>query len=127
MSSVMFNLKTTDSCQPYFRKHKILTLPCIYILEIAVFVKSNPQKFTRINDVVPRNRRDNSRLCLRSANTTLMRKSVCCMAPEIYNKLPKTLKDLNLALFKKKLRNFLVDKAFYSVSDYLLEKHISVN
>lgn len=118
----MFKLKPTDSCEPYFRNYKILTLPCLYIFEVAVFVKTNPSRFRRLSDVVPRNRRDNSVLCLESANTALMRKSVYCMAPVIYNKLPKTWKELPLSLFKKRLRSFLVAKAYYTIKEFLIEK-----
>lgn len=118
----MFKLKSTDSCVPYFKEFKILTLPCLYILEVAVFVKSNPNRFTRLADIVPRNRRDNTRLCMQTAKTALMRKSVFCMAPFVYNKLPKSWKSLNLPLFKKKLRTFLVNKAYYNISEFLAEK-----
>lgn len=116
-----FKLKPTDSCVPFFKKYAILTLPCIYILEIAVFVKSNPDRFKRLDDVVPRNRRDNSRVCLHSAGTALMRKSVFCMAPIIYNKCPKAWKELPLLLFKKTLRKFLAYKAYYSINDFFNE------
>lgn len=118
----MFKLKTTDSCIPFFKQHKILTLPCLYILEVAVFVKLNPNRFTRLDDIVPRNRRDNSQLCHHSAKTALMRKSVYCMAPVIYNKIPKDWRELPLSLFKKRLRSFLADKVYYSVSAFLSER-----
>ena len=111
----------TDSCKPYFIKHKILTLPSIYILEIAIFVKTNPNLFPRMADVFPRNRRDNSQLCQHRSRTALMRKSVFCMAPIIYNKLPNDLKELNLELFKKKIKNFLASKAYYDVKEFLME------
>lgn len=32
-------LKVMDSCKPFFIKHKILTLPCMYILEVVMFVR----------------------------------------------------------------------------------------
>lgn len=120
----IFNLQSTDSCVPYFKQYKLLTLPCLYILEMAVFVKLNPDRFARMADVFPRNRRDNSCLCIPSTRTTLMRRSVCCMAPVIYNKIPSCWKDYNLTLFKRRLRNFLVDKVYYRVEDFLLEKEV---
>lgn len=118
----MFKLKSTDSCKSYFKEYKILTLPCLYILEVAVFVKTNPSRFTRLADVVPRNRRDDSKLCLQIAKTALMRKSVFCMAPFIYNKLPKSWKALSIPLFKKKLSSFLVNKAYYNILEFFAEK-----
>lgn len=95
----MFKLKSTDSCVPYFKQYKILTLPCIYIFEVAMFVKQNPSRFQRLADVCPRNRRDNSKLCIVSCQTSLKRNSIYCMAPIIYNKLPNAWKDLSTPLF----------------------------
>lgn len=118
----MFNLVSTDSCKPLFKKYKILTLPCLYILEIAVFVKANPNLFSLQNKVVIRNRRDNSKLCLHSSRTTLMNKSVYCMAPIIYNKLPKSVKELNYSSFKNKIHNLMTEKSYYSLSEYLMDK-----
>ncbi|KAF9822913.1 hypothetical protein SFRURICE_010442 [Spodoptera frugiperda] len=39
---LMFKLDTTDSCSPYLKQYKILTLPGMYIMEMSMFVKSNP-------------------------------------------------------------------------------------
>ncbi|KAI5638092.1 reverse transcriptase (RNA-dependent DNA polymerase) domain-containing protein [Phthorimaea operculella] len=38
-------LKCTDSCKPYFRKLKLLTVPSMYIFEAALFVRKNPRLF----------------------------------------------------------------------------------
>lgn len=121
----MFKLKSTDSCMPYFKQHKILTLPCLYIMEVAVFVKSNPNRFKLLADVVPRNRRDNNLVCSHPAKTALMSKSVYCMASVIYNKLPKQWRELPLSLFKSRLRKFLTHKVYYTVSEFLTEKDFS--
>ena len=107
---------------PYFKQHKILTLPSLYIMEVAVFVKSNPNRFKRLADVVPRNRRDNNQVCSHPAKTALLRKSVYCMGPVIYNKLPKQWKELPLTIFKTRLKRFLTHKAYYNISEFLTEK-----
>lgn len=118
----MFSLQVTDSCQPYFRKYNIMTLPSIYIYEVAVFVKLNLHLFIFAVDRSSRAQRDKSRLCLCKANTTLMHKSVFAMAPKIFNKLPNNIKDLNLNLFKKQLKKLLIEKCYYNVYDYLSDK-----
>ncbi|KAJ8737632.1 hypothetical protein PYW08_000471 [Mythimna loreyi] len=115
----MFNLKSTDSCVPFFKKHKLLTLPSLYIFEIATFVRMNQHLFPRLADTFPRNRRDNSQLCSHSSKTALMTKSVFCLAPKIYNKIPQSYKTLSVNLFKKKFRDLLTDKCYYSISDFL--------
>ncbi|KAI5635103.1 reverse transcriptase (RNA-dependent DNA polymerase) domain-containing protein [Phthorimaea operculella] len=42
---IIYNLHPLTSCKPYFIKNKILTLPSIYILETASFVRKNIAKF----------------------------------------------------------------------------------
>lgn len=115
----MFNLKQTDSCRPFFKKYKLLTLPSLYVLETIMFVKSNPDLYQRISDTVTRNRRDNSKLRSHIAKTALMKKSIFCMAPTIYNKIPKEHKDLDANMFKKKMRNLLTEKCYYHINDFL--------
>lgn len=79
----MFNLKTTDSCKQLFKKHKILTLPSLYIYEVAIFVKNNEHLFVHAHDIHDRNLRNRNRLCSHQSNTALLSKSVLCMAPKI--------------------------------------------
>lgn len=123
----MFGLQSTDSCKPYFLKHKILTLPSLYILEVSLFVHKNPQLFQRMCDVVKRNRRNNNRLCLHSAKTTLMTKSLLCMAPKIYNKLPQEIKTYDLTTFKRALRALLVKKCYYTINDFLNDNNLEAS
>lgn len=118
----MFKLKVTDSCKPYFEQYKILTLPSLYILEVVMFVKCNPHLFPRLEDVAHRNRRDNSKLCLHPCKTALMRRSIFCMAPIVYNKLPKIWRELNTEALKRRLKLFLVQRAYYNIKEFLDEK-----
>jgi hypothetical protein len=118
----MFNLKTTDSCRPYFIKYGILSLPSLYIFEVAMFVRNNPQHFPRFSDIVKRNRRDEHRLQSQAAKTSLLSKSIYCMGPQIFNKIPNSFKKENINLFKKHLKSFLNEKCYYAVNDFLNDK-----
>lgn len=120
----MFHLQTTDSCKPYFIMYKILTLPSIYILETIMFVRKNPKLFPRRADQFPRNRRDQTQLCVPPCRTALMRKSVFHIAPIVYNKLPKSWKELNNVHLKRKLKTHLVNKAYYNINEFLEERFV---
>lgn len=117
----MCKLKKTDTCKPYFIELKILTMPSLYIFELALFVRQNPNLFKIIN-----RKRNRTLLCTVNPiqhKTALYSKSVFVMAPTIYNKIPNTIKDCNdLAIFKKKLFDYLIKNAFYSVNEYLESK-----
>lgn len=120
----MCNLKQTDSCKPHFKSLRILTLPCLYIYETALFVKKNSKLFKKASEERYRSTRPEYRheLCLRASKTALMHKSIICMAPKIYNKIPNAIKDLNLIQFKRKLNDFLIEKCYYTIGEFLLDK-----
>lgn len=115
-------LVMTDSCVSHFKNLNILTVPCLYIFEIAMYIKTNPQLFKTNSEVFTRNSRHPQNLFPVSANTALMRKSVFCLASKIYNKLPINFRMLPLNQFKHKLLTFLIENCFYSISEFLLYK-----
>jgi hypothetical protein len=39
--------------------------------------------------------------------------------PLFYNKLPERLKNLKMVEFKTKIKSYLIEKAFYSISEFL--------
>lgn len=114
------NIHETDSCKPYFKELKILTMPCLYIFESAMFVKCNIDKFSQVSSL-----RRAGTLRLVNSNTTLFHESIFAMAPKIYNKLPKCIRlESNVNIFKKKVFQFLVDKCYYSIATFLDDKSI---
>jgi hypothetical protein len=117
----MFNLENTDSCKPLFRKYRILPLSCLYIYEMAIFVKTNPNLFLNVS-AIDRNRRDNSRLATCRTHTALMTKSIFCMAVTIFNKIPKRIRELNTNAFKKELLSILTSKCYYSMTEFYDDK-----
>jgi len=45
------------------------------------------------------------------------------MPSTVYNKLPKNLREIQVeSTFKRALKEFLIDKAYYSVAEYLEEE-----
>lgn len=123
----MFGLQMTDSCKPYFIKYGILSLPSLYIMEIALFVKRNPKLFPKPSDFIKRNRRDETKLCLHSSKTALMHKSVVCMAPIVYNKIPSSYKVLNDNRFNKCFKKLLLEKCYYTINEFLNDNFLDDN
>lgn len=117
----MCGLKTTDSCVPYFKSLKILTLPSLYILETALFVKCNPHLFQKLSEVRKNPIRTQyiNKLCHVKCKTALMQKSFFGIAPRIYNKLPNTIKNLTVSQFKRALNEYLLIKCYYTIDSFL--------
>lgn len=112
------HLKPTDSCQPYFSKFKILTFPCLYIYEMSLFVRTNLYLYEFGKGTQSRNK-----LKVPAHRTACFRKGVCGMGPKIYNHLPETiLKSESVTAFKRSLFNFLSQKLYYKVTDFLIDR-----
>lgn len=110
-------LKQTDSCVDHFKRLRILTFPSLYIYEVSVFVKANFELFNKFGGA-----RTGTFISSDKRKTALFSKSFFGMAPKIYNKLPKLLRDINdVNVFKQKLHEILVDKCYYKLDDYLAD------
>lgn len=116
----MFRLKPRDSCIPIFKKFSLLTLPCIYIFETALFIKTNANLFKNL-----KSKRRHNEICTESHNTALYTKNFLGMAPRIYNKMPRTIRELDkISDFKKTFLKLLHNKTYYSVDEYLTDKSL---
>lgn len=117
---IIFNLKQTDSCRPFFQKHKLLTLPSIYILELCKFVRKYNHFFNRREQMNQKNLRHKNRLHLPYSRLKLHSSSPYIMAIKVYNKLPKSLtNEPKDSIFFKKLKLMLINKSYYTLLDYL--------
>lgn len=113
----IFKLKRTDSCRTYFKNNNLFTFPSLYVYEVAAFVKSNPNLFERF-----KSQRYGDRICNIGHKTAKFSKNIFGMAPAIYNKIPNTIRQIDdLNAFKLKLKKYLINKAYYSINEFLLD------
>ena len=110
----MFNLKRFESCKETYLAQKILTVPCLYILESVKFVKNNIGNFQSNADIHTHNtRRKNDPRP--SKNPKDLRSALI----NLYNKLPSSIKDIEKPhLFKNAVKKLLYTHQFYSISEY---------
>jgi hypothetical protein len=114
------NISSTTSCKPYFKKGKIMTLPCIYICEILLYIKMSLSKFKTNSIFHSHDTRTKSDLFITSHNTKLFEQSIAYNGVLVYSKLPSEIKSVkSIIKFKKVLRNFLLEKSFYSVEEFM--------
>ncbi|KAF9811571.1 hypothetical protein SFRURICE_017031 [Spodoptera frugiperda] len=92
---------------------------------LSIFVKSNIKLYPTLKDTTNRittiRSQYKDKLCTGAYKTALLKKSVFGMAPVIYNKIPSSIKEQPLRIFKKQLASLLIQKCYYSVSDFLLD------
>lgn len=111
-------IRPWESCKPFFKKFKIITLPSLYIFECAKFVKMHPELFTKAHEMFPKSTRHKNRLVLPIIpRTALYSKNSYAMCCRIFNALPDTIKTLPTNKFTRSLKVWLREKNFYSVND----------
>jgi exonuclease III len=110
------NLGRMDSCRPSFKSLKLMTLPSLYIYEVALYIKRNPHLFPKYTSL----RRCDCLVARPNVKTALFGNGVFGMASKIYNRLPADIRKCdNFLTFKRRLFDYLTEKTFYSIKEYL--------
>jgi len=114
-----------DTCRPLFHQLRILPLPSQYIFSLPLFVPTNKKLFSLNSQIHDINTCHNSNLHLPLIGLTLVQKGVAYSGCKIYNNLPPQIKNIsnNVALFKSKLKKFLLRYVFYSVDEYYQQNY----
>lgn len=116
---IISKMNFRESCKHTFRELGLLTLPCLYILEVVLYCKFSCD-LIQGRDVhqYGTKGRDNFR------NHQHRTSAFECLPSEVgvklINRLPKEIKQINdPKKFKARLRNLLVSKVFYSVDEFM--------
>lgn len=111
------------SCRPLFIRHRILTLTCMYILELCRLVRKRIEYFQRVGDKPRRHisRRVND-IILPTPHLELFKKGAYYMAIRAYNHLPNKLKTLQGSEFESKLKKELLLKSYYNMKEFFDDK-----
>lgn len=121
---ILMNIKETDSCKPHFIDLRILTLPCLYILEICKFVRNYPQFYSKRGDIQNKiTLRHENRLNIPTSRLKMHSSGTHVMSIKIYNKLPEDIKNIDKNnIFTNKLKQLLITKSYYTIDEYLNDK-----
>jgi hypothetical protein len=120
-------IQKTTSCKQYFKYLHILPLPCLYIYETLVYIKSNLNLFTTNSEIHSYNTRKQDDLFIVPCNTSLCKNNFNNTGLRMFNHLPYYLKEITaLYKFNNSLKTFLFDHCFYSIDEFFfLEKSLS--
>lgn len=116
---LIFGLKYRDTCKGYFLDNKIMTFPCVYIYKCLLATKTFLGDFACNGDCHEYNTRNRTGLAVAAHSTSKFEKSPSYSGAKLYNKLPMSVRQLSYKPFKRALKSFLVQKAYYSVAEYL--------
>ena len=114
---IICGMKHSESCRGAFPAEDILTLSCMYIYSISVFVFENSHLFPLPSHSYPT--RNNDLLKLPKFKHSLTCKSFMFLAPKIFNSLPNNIKCAGSSRqFKLKIRSFLSEGAYYTLDEF---------
>ena len=116
---ILSKLNFRESCKDAFRELGLLTLPCLYILEVVLFCKSKCTlvQGKEIHNYETRGRNSFRLQQHRTAAFSNLPKQV---GVKLINHLPEVLKNIqNFNQFKARLKHLLVSHVFYSVEEFL--------
>jgi hypothetical protein len=122
---ILANINDRESCRPYFKNMKILTVTSLYIFELCKLVKNQKHFFERTRDNCPRNQnlRKRNKLVTTFTNLKIVNSGPYHMAVKVYNHIPLVLKNIEKqSLFSNKLKQLLVENPFYNVEEFLSYK-----
>ncbi|CAH2217407.1 jg12202, partial [Pararge aegeria aegeria] len=92
----------------------------IIIYNVAVYVEQHRNEFAKRSHCYLRYPH---RLLSKYHSLKKATKTVAGMGPEVFNRIPGSIRDApNNNLFRKKLKTWLVEKAFYSYNEFLDSK-----
>lgn len=115
---IVAGLKYRDDCKQAFVDLRVLTLPGEYILQNLMYVRDNHDRLVRHRDVHDYDTRNKNNL-----QPIYHRLHRCQNGPgyhsiNFFNKIPDPLKNLNRIQFKRKVKDLLIECAFYSIEEF---------
>jgi hypothetical protein len=118
---IMLRLGPRSSCREGFRKLGILTVPCLYVYVLMLFVIKNSKIDQNNTSVHGRNTRQENKLHVPSVRSSTIQRGVYYSSIKVFNHLLQNISKLhnNIQIFKTMLRNYLVKNAFYSIDEFL--------
>ena len=116
---ILANINYRDDCKEQFKNLQILTLPCIYILKCLLYVKTNLHLYKQHSDYHSYFTRNKDALCPRSIRLSKSKNAAEYYSVKFFNKLPVPVQELEIVCFKKRIKNFLLGKAYNEFSEFI--------
>jgi hypothetical protein len=108
------------SCREHFREMKILPLKSQYIYSMIMFAVKNIEIFDTNKDFYDINTRQHMNMHMNQVNLARNGKGAHHTIVNIYNRLPKNLKEItnNPNKFRVSMKEFLFSNVFYTLDEF---------
>ncbi|KAG8270385.1 hypothetical protein J6590_099345 [Homalodisca vitripennis] len=113
-------IRWLESCKDAFRELGLLTLLCLYILDVVLYCRLKCE-LTQGSDVHQYETRGRDNFRTVQYRTSAFEHVPSQVGVKLINKLPEGIKHLiDSKLFKSRLKHLLVSKAFSSIEKFML-------
>lgn len=116
---LIFGMTQRESCRTIFIDKKILTLACIYILKLLVYIHHNINNYKKHTNIHMYPTRNKNNIYVEKFGHTYYKKSPYYAGQKYYNLLPPEIKNSrSVNIFKAKIKKLLLEKCFYSLKEF---------
>lgn len=115
---ILTNSRALEHCKPLFIVYNILTVVNLYILNVLIFVKNNLHLYNERNEIHCYNTRSCRKLDLLSCRLSKTKNYHIAVGIRLFNRLPRSIQNLTVNKYCKRIRDWLVKNPFYSVDEY---------
>lgn len=117
----ILKISCLESCKGLFKAHRILTLHSLYIYESVMFVCRNYDLFGKDEINHCHETRSSGQLTVCRYDYTYLQRNVHFQITKIYNKVHHLRNNYSPKNFERNLKNFLIDKAYYSLQEFMID------
>lgn len=115
---IMYKMSYLQTCRGVFRNKNIMTVVALYIFDSVLFFYKNRDRFN--TSIQHEHNTRSYNIIYPIHRLTLLEKSAYYMCIKFFNKLPLNIKQtINERMFKKNVKQLLIELEPYSVDDYL--------
>lgn len=120
---IIVGITDRESCRPYFKDLKIITVPSLYILNCLVHIKENYVKYVTRGSVHSYDTRQKFKLNTPYVRLSKSQNSYEHIGLKLYNMLPHTVRDMDVKNYIRYCKTWLIDRCIYGISEF--EEEIS--
>lgn len=114
---IIANAGYREHCKPHFLNFEIMTLPCLYVYHSLLVIHKNKATYGTHSEIHNYNTRHAGDLIIPKFRYNKSKRNTVNL--HLYNKIPIVWRDMKYNLFKSKVKKYLIDNAFYSVSEFM--------
>jgi Reverse transcriptase (RNA-dependent DNA polymerase) len=121
---VLARLGNRQSCRVAYKELRILTLIGLYIMSVALFAWDNQDLFQTRSSIHEHFTRGSEKMNLPGHRLKLMDQDLIHRGAVVINKLPSSVSSCDSrCAFKRALKDFLLENAFYTFDEFILHDH----